>query len=296
MRSGADSWDIKTSVGSTALYVALARALEARKPEPLVVDRYAELFCQAAGDVWADELDGTAPDHEFENELGEHFVNFMGARTRYLDECLLRAAEAGVRQVVIPAAGLDARAFRLPWADGTVVYELDQPRVLEFKREVLADLSDQLSAERREVAVDLRQDWPHALKVNGFDASRPSAWLVEGLLMYLPGAAQAQLFSGINALASPGSHAAIQQAAPISADVFAAARERERAEGRQAYYSLIYNEQHAPAENWFREHGWTVAATSITDYLRAHGRPDFPAGSEADTMLGGISLVSATKD
>ena len=95
-----------------------------------------------------------------------------------------------MRQIVIPAAGLDSRAYRLAWPDGTVVFELDQPQVLEFKHEVLAGSGDAPTAERREIAVDLRDDWPQALRRSGFDPSRPSAWIVEGLLVYLPAAAQ----------------------------------------------------------------------------------------------------------
>ena len=137
------------------------------------------------------------------------------------------AAAAGVRQVVLLAAGLDSRAYRLDWADGTVVFELDQPQVLEFKRDVLADRTP--TAERREVAVDLRNDWPQALRDNGFDASKPSAWIVEGLIIYLPASAQRQLFTGIDTLAAPGSYAAIEDAVPLGADTFAAKLAEERA-------------------------------------------------------------------
>lgn len=157
MRSDGDTWDITTSVGSTALFVATARALEAQKPEPLAVDPYAELFCRAVGGSWADVLDGKAPDHDLKSEdFGRHFVDFQGARTRYFDAYFERAAAAGARQVVVLAAGLDSRAYRLPWPDGTTVFELDQPQVLDFKREVLGQHGVQPRAERREIAVDLR--------------------------------------------------------------------------------------------------------------------------------------------
>lgn len=122
MRTEGDSWDITTSVGSTALFVATARALEAQKSDPLVVDPYAEAFCRAVGGSWADVLDGKLPDHKLKStDFGEHFVNFQGARTKYFDEYFRRAAAAGARQVVILAAGLDSRAYRLPWPDRTTV-------------------------------------------------------------------------------------------------------------------------------------------------------------------------------
>jgi methyltransferase (TIGR00027 family) len=190
MRTDNDSWDITTSVGATALFVAAARALEAHKANPLVVDPYAEVFCRAVGGEWADVLDGQSPENKLMTEFGAHFVNYQAARTKYFDDFFDAAANAGVAQIVIPAAGLDSRAYRLAWPGGTVVYELDQPQVLEFKRGVLARRGDEPTAIRREIAVDLRDDWPQALRRSGFDPSMPSAWLVEGLLVYLPAAAQ----------------------------------------------------------------------------------------------------------
>src|SRR5207302_9273240 len=104
------------------------------------------------------------------------------------------ASEAGSRQAVSLGAGLDSRAWRLPWKDGVTVYELDQPRVLEFKSSTLAEHGAQPACNRVAVPVDLRQDWPAALRQAGFDASAPSAWSAEGLMPYLPAAAQELLF------------------------------------------------------------------------------------------------------
>jgi methyltransferase (TIGR00027 family) len=297
VRTDDDTWDIKTSVGSTALFVAAARALEAQKPHPAAVDPYAEVFCRAVGGEWADLLDGRAPEHPLRTEFGEHFVDFQGVRTRYFDTYFDAAAAAGVRQIVLLAAGLDSRAYRLPWPDGTVVFELDQPQVLEFKREVLARHGDAPTAERREVAVDLRDDWPRALRDNGFDASKPSAFIAEGLLIYLPATAQHQLFAGIDSLAAPGSHLAVEEAVPLDADAFEAKREEERAAGNgDTFFTLVYNEQHAPAREWFGSRGWRAATTPLPDQLRALGRPVPDPDSEAGVMTGNISLVGATKN
>lgn len=295
MRSDNDSWDITTSVGSTALFVAASRALEARKPEPLAVDPFAEVFVRAVGGQWADVLDGRAPGHVLHTDFGAQFVNFQGARTRYFDAYFTETIAAGVRQIVLLAAGLDSRAYRLPWRDGTVVFELDQPRVLEFKREVLAGHGDTPAAERREVAVDLRDDWPAALTAAGFDPSRPSAWIAEGLLIYLPAAAQHALFSGIDALAAPGSWVAIEEAAPMPADAFAAARDDERAAGNDSFFTLVYNEQHAPADRWFAARGWTAEATALPGYLADLGRPVAVDHPQSAAMLDAISLVTAVK-
>jgi methyltransferase (TIGR00027 family) len=300
VRTDGDSWDITTSVGSTALFVATARALEAQKPDPLAVDPFAEVFCRAVGGDWADVLDGKVPDHPLKtSDFGDHFVNFQGARTRYFDGYFRRAANAGVRQVVILAAGLDSRAYRLQWPDETTIFELDRQQVLDFKREVLAGHGAQPNAERREVAVDLREDWQQALQDKGFDATKPSAWIVEGLLIYLPAVAQQQLFAGIDTLAGPGSHVGVEDGAPLNPEEFAAKVDEERAAATQGdqhlFYQLIYNEQYAPAAQWFGERGWSAVATSLTGYLREVGRPVPGPDTETGTMITRNTLVSAAR-
>jgi methyltransferase (TIGR00027 family) len=299
MRSEGDSWDITTSVGSTALFVATARALEAQKPDPLAVDPYAEMFCRAVGGDWASVLDGKSPEHQLKSsEFGEHFVNFQGARTRYFDDYFRDAADAGVRQVVVLAAGLDSRAYRLAWPDATTIFELDQPQVLDFKREILSRHGAQPNAERREVAIDLREDWPQALRDSGFDTNRPSAWIAEGLLIYLPAAAEGQLFTGIDTLAGSGSQVAVEDGAPMPSDDFAAAVEAERnaGEGRRVFHQLVYNERCAPADQWFGERGWNAVATPLADYLRALHRPVPGPDTEAGPMIARNSLVRATRE
>jgi methyltransferase (TIGR00027 family) len=300
VRTEDDNWDITTSVGATALFVATARALEAQKPDPLAIDPFAEVFCRAVGGNAADVLDGKNPEHQLKTaDWGEHFVNFQGARTKYFDTYFRQAADAGVRQVVILAAGLDSRAYRLPWPDQTTIFELDRPQVLDFKREVLAEQGAKPNAERREVAIDLREDWPQALRGSGFDANKPSAWIAEGLLIYLPATAEQQLFTGIDALAAPASHVAVEDGAPMSSDDFAAAVEEERAaaaEGDQRlFFQLVYNERHAPADQWFGVHGWTAVATPLADYLREVGRPVPGPDVEAGPMIARNTLVRAVK-
>jgi methyltransferase (TIGR00027 family) len=201
-----------------------------------------------------------------------------------------------VRQIVLLAAGLDSRAYRLPWPDGTVVYELDQPRVLEFKRNALTELDAAPTADRREVAVDLRDDWPGALKTAGFDPRQPSAWIAEGLLIYLPASAQEQLFEGIDALSAPGSRVAVEEGRPMPDQVFAAKRQEEREAGQTGtFFTLVYNEQHAPAEEWFTARGWSAETTPLTTYLERVGRPIRSDDPEVGPMIGAIGLVSATK-
>ncbi len=295
MRTENDTWDIRTSVGQTALFVATARALEAQKPSPAAVDPLAEVFCRAIGGDWADVLDGAAPDHQLKTDFGEHFVNFQALRTKYFDTYFQAAAADGVRQIVLLAAGLDSRGYRLDWPGGTVVYELDQPQVLEFKRDALARHGDVPTADRREIAVDLRDDWPRALIDNGFDTSRPSAWIVEGLLIYLPAVSQQQVFLGIDALSAPGSHAGIEESIPMEPDVYQNKKGEKRVFGNDQFYDLVYNEQVQPAAEWFGARGWRGGTTRLADYLHSHGRPLPVAGSEADNMISRISLVSLVK-
>lgn len=295
MRSDDDSWDITTSVGSTALFVAAARALEAQKPEPLAIDPFAEVFCRAVGGPWAAVLDG-AGDHPLHTEdFGAHFVTYQGARTRFFDDYFRRAAEAGVRQIVLLAAGLDSRAYRLDWPAGTTVFELDQPRVLEFKRQVLADRG--AASTRREVAVDLREDWPQALRDSGFRDAEPSAWIAEGLLIYLPAVAQQQLFTGIDALSCPGSRLALEEGRPMDREAFKAkvAEAAEAQDMRGQWWQLVYNEQVAPAVQWFAGHDWTAKATALADYLRSVDRRPPSGNDEVANMVSSITLVEAVK-
>jgi methyltransferase (TIGR00027 family) len=297
VRSEDDTWDITTSVGSTALFVATARALEAQKSDPLVVDPFAELFCRAVGGPAADVLDGELPEHQLKtSDFGENFVNFQAARTHYFDEYFRRAADAGVRQVVILAAGLDSRAYRLNWPSGTTIFEVDQPQVLDFKREVLARHGGHPRAERREVAVDLRDDWPTALQDTKFQADKPSAWIAEGLMIYLPAAAQNQLYTGIDALAAPHSQVAVEDGAPMDPDAYAAALEEERnAEDARLFFQLIYNERYAPADQWFGERGWTTVPTPLADYLHRVGRPVPGPDTESGQMIARNTLVHAIR-
>ncbi|NUS91724.1 MAG: class I SAM-dependent methyltransferase, partial [Nocardia sp.] len=208
MRTDDDDWDIVTSVGLTALGVAAFRALESARPEPLIRDEYAELFVRAAGEPHVLEVLADPP-----TLAGAPLVpGFMGLRTAFFDDFFRAAGARGIGQAVIVAAGLDARAFRLDWPAGTIVFEIDRPEVLAFKDRVLAAHGAKPRAERRTVAVDLRSDWPAALAAAGYDRGVATAWSAEGLLPYLPGTAQDALFEHITALSPPGSRFAVESA------------------------------------------------------------------------------------
>ena len=221
-RTHDDTWDIATSVGSTAVMVAAARAVETERSDALISDPYARLLVDGAGaGSWSSMLDDSTAEKlaEIDPEIAgifTHMRNYQAVRTHFFDQFFTEASAAGIRQVVILASGLDSRAYRLQWPAGTRIFEIDQPKVLEYKAHKLAEHGVVPAAERFEVAVDLRVDWPAALKAAGFDPAQPTAWLAEGLLMYLPADAQDRLFENIGALSAPGSRLSAETAAKHS--------------------------------------------------------------------------------
>ncbi|MFD7642123.1 SAM-dependent methyltransferase [Kitasatospora sp. NPDC059795] len=225
-----DDPGVTAGVGRTALLVAHARALEARRPDALAVDRFAEHFVRADPGCtdWPLHPDEVAPGDPLWGRLASYFA----LRTRVLDAHLLTAVRAGVRQVVLLGAGLDSRAYRLPWPPGTTVWELDRPEVLAFKQRVLDELTAVPSACRRTVPVDLREPWPEALTEAGLDPRLPVAWLAEGLFLYLPAEAEQQVVEALDTLSAPGSTLAYEvklglEAATVRASpVYSEARNR----------------------------------------------------------------------
>jgi len=289
-RTDDDSWDITESVGSTALGVAAARAAETESENPLIQDPFARAFLEAAGDgFWsltADaklsaELADAAPELRARMQV---MVDFMAVRTAHFDEFFLNAVSSGVRQVVILAAGLDARAWRLPWPDGTTVYELDQAKVLEFKSNTLRARGAQPTSRLVSVAVDLRDDWPMALREAGFDTSQPTVWSAEGLLRYLPARAQDLLFERIDALSPSGSRVATNVPAKSATNPEVLAHQREDSErlrvaAAQVLHAEIpdvddlwYPEERTDVAEWLGERGWDATAISMADLLTRYGR------------------------
>jgi methyltransferase (TIGR00027 family) len=181
------------AVASTGLLVAAIRADESARSEPLFVDPFAERLAGSDGRRLLAAAVATT---------GEKTAAQIVVRTRFWDDALLGWHRNGVRQFVILAAGMDARAYRLPLA-GATVYELDQPAVLERKNRVLAD--EQTRCTRLPIGVDLTEDWTQALRDNGFTPHLPTVWLVEGLLQYLDEDAVRGMFERVDALSAPGS-------------------------------------------------------------------------------------------
>lgn len=197
-------------VALTARWIAAARANESARPNRLFDDPFAEALAgigQVGGTGGALRAGASAIDDLIVQTSRAFGAPFLAIRTRFFDELLLHAVRAGgVRQVVLLAAGLDARAYRLPWPLGTRLWELDQPAVLAAKDATLAAEGAEPSCERQALPVDLSvPGWQEALTAAGFDPAAPSAWLVEGLLMYLDEAAVRSLLAAAAALAAQGS-------------------------------------------------------------------------------------------
>jgi methyltransferase (TIGR00027 family) len=284
-RTADDSWDIATSVGATAVMVALARAAETASADPLISDQFAEPLVatpelegvrEQVAAWWAEDDD---PDSTVDSQ---QMIDYQAVRTHFFDEYFTDAVAGGIRQVVILAAGLDSRAYRLAWPAGTVVYEIDLPRVLEYKSETLAGHGATPIADRRAVAVDLRHDWPQALRDAGFDASAPTAWLAEGLLPFLPAAAQEALFANLDALSGPGSRVAVEnfgvdQAKRQEAEErWANLKAKREARGQDTSFNpfdLWFEDGDRPdCGDWFGGHGWTTRIISAREEAVRLGR------------------------
>jgi methyltransferase (TIGR00027 family) len=299
-RTDNDTWEITESVGATALGVASSRAAETRSENPLIRDEFAQLFLDAAGPgVWNWHSAEPLPREVVEAEpllpvQRQAMVSYMACRTAFFDTHFLDATGAGIRQAVILAAGLDARSWRLPWPDGVTVYELDQPKVLDFKASTLAEHGAEPACNRIAVPVDLRHDWPNALREAGFDASAPSVWSAEGITPYLPAAAQDLLLQRIDELTVAGSRVAVEALSRDFLDPDFRAKRRERMERIRALMAKVdpqrevprmdelwYFEEREDVGEWFGRHGWHVSVTTTPELMASYDRS--PAEEVKDT-------------
>jgi methyltransferase (TIGR00027 family) len=296
-RTDNDSWDLASSVGATATMVAAQRALAHR--EGLIDDPYAEPLVRAVGlNFFVRALDGEINLEDMDPRFSlQRAAQGMAVRTRHFDRLFTDAAADGGRQAVILAAGLDARAYRLPWPDGTTVFEVDQPEVIEFKAKTLAGLGAHANADRRTVAIDLREGWPKALLDNGFDPGQPTAWTAEGLLIYLPPEAQDLLFDRIDDLSAPGSRVATEHIPDVS--MFSDERSQVISDRLKQYghdfemADLIYHGKRNDVIEYLERHGWHVSARKMPDAYADNGF-EFPEDG-AIGLFTDMSYLSAIK-
>ncbi|MEB4209552.1 class I SAM-dependent methyltransferase [Mycobacterium sp. 94-17] len=300
MRTDDDSWDITESVGGTAIQVAMGRMAESASANPLFHDPHAQYFVeQALERGWLPPFsEEVLAQLESNDPLALERLRAMGdytaVRTRYFDDFFTSASSDGIDQAVILAAGLDARAWRLDWAHGSTVYEIDQPGVLAFKTHALQARDVQPASRYVPVGVDLRRDWPSALRANGFDLSRPTAWLAEGLLPYLPAAAQDRLFHDVTGLSAAGSRIAVEA---FGNDFY----KQESVEKRTAELGgfgcagpavgshvtqtqeLFYLEEHADVAEWLDDCGWQTTTVDALTMMARYGR--LPSDEVKDAVI-----------
>ncbi|AFM15782.1 methyltransferase, putative, TIGR00027 family [Mycolicibacterium chubuense NBB4] len=309
-RTDNDTWDLASSVGATATMVAAARAVASRAEEPVIDDPFAEPLVRAvgvdfftklaSGELTPADLDVRDGDSGGQSPVGmTRFADGMAARTKFFDDFFAGAVEAGIRQAVILASGLDARGYRLAWPGDMVLFEIDQPEVLAFKTTTLGDLGAQPSTDLRTVAIDLRQDWPAALIEAGFDTSRPTAWIAEGLFGYLPPEAQDRLLDQIRELSPAGSRLAVESV-PSHHDADSdELRERMkestdlwRSHGFDLDFSeLVFLGDRADVTQYLGERGWTVDAAPTNDLLVRYGM----APLDSDEGFAEVVYVTATR-
>jgi methyltransferase (TIGR00027 family) len=300
-RTDNDTWDLATSVGATATMVAAARAIATKADNPLIDDRFAEPLVRAVGleffTRWVSgDLSAADVDHDGSGWKLQHMPDAMAARTRFFDSFFRAATQAGIRQAVILASGLDARAYRLEWPADLTLFEIDQPQVIEFKGATLARLGATPKAELRTVAIDLRNDWPRALKDSGFDPSQPTAWIAEGLFGYLPPEAQDRLLDNVTTLSAEGSRLACE-AVP---DMPELDRERAREMMRRAavkwrehgldleFADLGYEGERNDVASYLADLGWCTDLTPMSQLLADNSLASIPQTNDsvsvADTM------------
>jgi methyltransferase (TIGR00027 family) len=287
-RTDDDTWDLASSVGATATMVAAARAMATKTEHPLINDPFAEPLVRAVGlDLFTRLATGELTPADLEDDSdgttggAQRMTDNMAVRTKFFDEFFIDATQRGIRQAVILASGLDARAYRLPWPTGTTVYEIDQPQVIEFKSRTLAELGAQPTAFRRAVAIDLRDDWPTALRAAGFETDQPSAWSAEGLLGYLPPEAQDRLLDTITALSAPGSRIATESGPTREPgheqrikDRMRTVSQRWRKHGLDLDMTeLVYFGDRNEAAVYLSDHGWQMAGSSIRELFATNGLP-----------------------
>jgi methyltransferase (TIGR00027 family) len=306
LRSNDDSWDIATSVGSTAVLVAAARAAETERADRLINDPHAKLLVSGAGTgIWDAMFDPAVSGRLAEADpevaaIYAHMGNYQAVRTHFFDAFFDTAVAAGVRQVVILASGLDSRAYRIEWPTGTDVFEIDQPKVLEYKTQKLAEHGVQPSATLHHVPVDLRFDWPAALTAAGFDTAKPTAWLAEGLLMYLPSDAQDRLFENVTALSAPGSRIAAETAGKHADDRREEMRKRFERISKELgidkvmdIQNLTYNDpDRTNLADWLNDAGWEATELKATQEMRRLGRwIDVPMAQDDDAFSTFVTAI-----
>ncbi|MFF5107717.1 SAM-dependent methyltransferase [Streptosporangium sp. NPDC000509] len=271
---------LPTGVSRTAVVITQAREAESARPDRLFDDPLAGPLADAAG-----RITGIS-------EAGRHAAEHFVLRTRFFDDRLREAAEAGLRQVVLLAAGLDTRAFRLKWPEGTRLFEVDLPDLISFKEKALADQRARPACDRAVVPADLREGWPSALLSAGLDPDAPTAWLIEGVLMYLTPDEAGRVLGRVSELSPPGSRLAVEHVNKAYAEL----PQMRPAMGRLASTRAAWRSAVEDPSAWLARYGWRATVTHQAGLARALGRP-VPVMADPRTVGSArIWLVDALRD
>lgn len=292
-RTDGDQWTITSSVGRTALLVALGRALETRRDDALIDDPFAESLVRAAGDadLTPDAVAKRAQDDPDMTRSLQFLTDMMAARTLRIDAEITAANVDRCRQLVLLASGLDARAARIPWAPGTTVFEVDQPAVIGFKDEVFDEVGARPSATRVSVACDLRDDWLAALHGAGLTDDVPTFWLAEGLLPYLRPADQERLLATITAVAPAGS---VLQFDTTSGPIDTTDFDVDASGFGVTVEDLFLDTGEFDAQAWLADHGWEASSEPVVSVLGENGRGTGITSDERySAMIGKVRIVTA---
>ncbi|HEY0359900.1 MAG TPA: SAM-dependent methyltransferase [Mycobacteriales bacterium] len=280
---------VPARTGMNAVGAAAVRAAENRRGDRLFTDPLAEAFVAAAGRPWrfpAKEEAAAAP-------FWTMLADTMAVRTRFFDEYLALASATGIRQVVVLAAGLDTRAYRLPWPRTVRLWELDRPDVVRFKEQVLTATGALPACRRMSLGTDLRGDWPAMLRRGGFDPDQPTAWLVEGLLVYLTAAEADLLLGRVGELSTPDSRLGLSVAGRAMLDPGARPAVLDALGDYSARVGTAWRSGFsADPTEWLAGHGWTARTYDPVRRGAAYGRriAGIP-GAEPGSGLGWLAVA-----
>jgi methyltransferase (TIGR00027 family) len=269
----------------------------------VINDPFAEPLVRAVGlSLFAKVASGELEFVDVDDGAGfPRMVETFAARARFYDDYFADATAAGVRQVVIVASGLDARAYRLPWPAGTTIYEIDQPEVIDFKTTTLSGLGAAAGAEHHPVGIDLRDDWPAALRDAGFDAGQPTAWLAEGVLIgFLPQEAEVALLDSIIALSAErsrfaGDYGSVRGQTDEQQQQARIMTERWHEHGLDLHIpDLTYPGEHTDVAAYLQQHGWDAVRSGLGDLFTSAGLA--PLGDDSqESAPASISFVRAAR-
>ncbi|GJD19271.1 hypothetical protein RIVM261_042270 [Rivularia sp. IAM M-261] len=247
---------IQSDVCKTAVVMAAKRAIETERPDKLFDDPFAALLAGDTAIALQKEYLSQLPDKKSEIK-----VQFVAVRTRYFDDFLMESIPHA-SQVVILGSGLDTRAFRLPLAPTINLYEIDLPEIIDYKLNILDGVKPRCNYHA--IAGDLKLEWAEKLLTSGYEANKPTVWLLEGLLMYLDETEVDQLLKTISNLSSTSSF--------LGADLISVQSWEVGTQNSKAVISGHWKSGYDEPEHLFATHGWEVSVVQPGDIRANYGR------------------------